>query len=673
MGKTFGDEIGFFWDQPVTVKVGSSSKQGAKPAFKRPLPPAPDGYLPPEQFPEISKYKRISLDVESFDPDLKAKGPGWRRDAYVVGVGVATDGWEGDYYPRKHQSGPNVDPDKLDYWLQKELKDFKGEIVGTNLLYDADGMSETMGVKFNDNAKWRDILTAEPLLDENQYTYNLQRLSNKWLGYGKQNEILKDLYGDDYIYRMHEVHPGHMKGYVLGDIRQPLEIHDLQTEALEKEGMTALHDMECRLTPFLLYLRRKGVRVDLKKAEEFNHQLDIKVADTLARIRDMVGFNVNVNANESVAKAFDKLGLAYPYTKPSKNFPNGQPSFVAKWLENHHHEVSSLIVGARKYEKFKGTFVESYIFGSHIHERLHCQFHPLRCDEGGAVSGRFSCSTPNLQNIPTRDEILGPMCRSLFIPEEGCLWWSLDYSQIEYRLLVHYAVLAKCFGADVAAGMFWNNPDTDFHKMVAELTGLPRKSAKNINFGLVYGMGVPTLAANLGLSIEDAKPILNTYHDRAPFIKQVYNMASNRAKDIGFIRTILDRKRRFDLWEPNTWQLAEGEERSQALHHEEALQEYGDNIRRAYTHKALNSVLQGSAADMMKKAMVDVWESGAIGYNTPLQCHLTVHDELDGSMEDTPEGHQALAHVKQLMIDAIPLKVPVLVSGATGANWSEAK
>lgn len=698
--RNWGDESGLFWEAPIPV--GRTSAGGAPRAPRaRRIPPDPQGYKLPEYF-DFARAKGLTIDIETSDPDLKSKGPGFRRDAYITGIGIRTaDGQAKGYFPVRHARGQNLDEEQTHRWLRDGFNNLEQgtEVTGTNLMYDAEGLSLKAGVNF-DKVKWRPVDWAEPLLDENQYTYNLGDIAARRLGKAKETSKLVQLYGDDYIEHFQDIHPGHAEDYVFGDLDLPAELLANQRVQLESEGLTELYDIECRLFPMLLYMRHVGVPVDIPAAHRFNDVLDQKVSEQYKTMHDMVGFDVNPNANASVARAFDQLGLTYPFTAPSKNHPNGQPSFIAEWLKFHSHPIAAAVQGARKYAKFKGTFVESYILQNAIMGRVYGQFNPQRSDDGGTVSGRFSSSNPNLQNIPVRDKFLGPLCRALFIPEPGQLWWSLDYSQIEYRLLVHYALLAKCMGADKAMQQYMVNPAMDFHQLVADLIGWEGKNgrdrAKSINFGFVYGMGVALLALQIGLVDGNGKPlpeafeIFDKYHANAPFIKQVYNMASARANDIGLVKTILGRRRRFDLYEPlgywepdpdapGRWRQtrtrqASGAPRPPAMHKAEAQEFYGtDRLKRAYTHKALNSVLQGSNADIMKKAMAEAWEAGCFGPGKPLQCHLTVHDELDGSMEDSPAGREALETLRQIMINAVPLKVPVLVSQGIGINWAEAK
>jgi len=336
-----------------------------------------------------------------------------------------------------------------------------------------------------------------------------------------------------------------------------------------------------------------------------------------------------------------------------------------------------MIVKARSNDKIAGTFIQSYILESHINGRLHCMFNQLKSDEGGTVSGRFSSSGPNLQNIPARDPILGPLMRSMFIPEEGMRWGSLDWSQIEYRLLVHYASITKGIDATEAVRMYRTDPKTDFHSMASEITGVPRKQAKNVNFGVVYGMGVPKLAADLGMTIDEAKGVMAQFQENAPFMRGMLDLCSNRAAAKGEIKTILGRKRRFDVWECKYFDK-DTQKVESAFVQQNNLDEWtSDNEkrmrgepRRAFTHKALNALLQGSAADLMKKAMVQMWDAGIFDVLVP---HLTVHDEFNSSVPDTKEGMDAFGEMRHIMETAIELDIPVLADGEIGSNWDEAK
>ena len=631
-------------------------------------PPFVGSYTPPCEFPRLADSKELTIDLETYDPHLTTLGPGTCRpdDGHIVGIAVRRDDGWAEYHPVGHHYGPNIaDPERVFSWLRDEMKDFNGELVSANLGYDVDWLS-TKDIRFGKRTRYRDIQYAEPLLDENAPSFSLEALASKHLGEGKTDEELFRLYGDDVKANMHLVHAGHMRPYALGDVTLPPRILKKQRERLAAEDLLDVFDVECALLPLLQYIREVGVRVDLPAAERFGETLQEKYTETLKRIRLVTGFDVNVWAHDSLARAFDDQHIQYRRTD------KGTPSFTSEWLKADASGLAALVLAARKYDRFGTTFVRGYILDAHVNGRLHCLFHPLKSEHEfgsfGTVSGRFSSSHPNLQNIPKRDDVLGPLCRALFLPEEGCEWWSKDYSQIEFRCLVHYAVAAKCNGAGEAQKRYLSDPKTDYHVMVSELTGLVRKLAKNINFGLVYGMGRSKLARSLGKTLEEAEPIFEQYHSRVPYARELYRKASNQAQEKGTVRTILQRIRRFDLWEPAGF--SEGG-RKPGLPLEEAKAAYG-KVQRAYTHKALNGILQGSAADISKKALVNIWKEGLVGHGAPLHLHLLVHDEFDGSLPPSLEAEEASERITELMAAAIPMHVPVLVDGGTGPNWSVA-
>ena len=314
-----------------------------------------------------------------------------------------------------------------------------------------------------------------------------------------------------------------------------------------------------------------------------------------------------------------------------------------------------MIVEAREFNKARTTFVDA-ILKHQVNGRIHAELHPLRSDVGGTVTGRFSYSNPNLQQIPARHGEIGPMIRSLFIPEEGTLWGAFDYSSQEPRIVVHYSKLMGFRGASDFAEQYSVDARTDFHQMAADIVGVPRKQAKDINLGLFYGMGSKKLAASLGLEFEDAKELFAEYHDKVPFVRELSDYAINRASRKGVIRTVLGRRCRFDKWEPNkygSWK---------PMTYQEAYAEHGPAIKRAFTYKALNKLIQGSAADQTKAAMVALANEGIL----PM---IQVHDELDVSVESEDQAKM----ITEIMQDCVKLEVPSVVDAEFGPNWGEAK
>lgn len=651
------DSIGMFWEDVPTDGRGSK--------VVRVMPPIPDtGWLPPTYLPDLSRARVISIDCETYDPELLDHGPGWARGkGHIVGVSVGADGGGRWYFPIRHEVEPehNWSPETVLAWLRDTLANPAQPKVGANLMYDV-GWLRHEGVTVA--GELVDVQYAEALLDE-RAEVALEILAQKYLGEGKESSLLyrwcADFYGGKAngaqranIYRS----PPRLVGpYAESDADLPLRVAVAMYPHLVREGMVDLFRMECDLIPMLIDMRFAGVTVNIPRAEELRETLAEREKLEAAKLRNLVGFDVDINSAETLARAFDKVGLGYNKTA------KGKPSFTKDFLKAVQHPVADHIREIRKLAKLRGTFVESYILNSHVGGRVFGQFHPLRGDEGGTRSGRFSSSTPNLQNLPSRDDELAPLVRGLFIPDPGHQQWrKYDYSQIEYRFLAHFAVGPM---SDEIRSIFNADPNTDYHVMTQELvhrqTGqlLDRKPIKNINFGLIYGMGVDKLAGGLGLSVKAGKELFAAYHKGAPFAKATMEACSEEARDTGIITTILGRKSRFDLWEPQGW----GSE-GLALPYEQAILKYGQ-IRRAYTHKALNRRLQGSAADMMKMAMWRCYKDGVFA-ETGIP-RLTVHDELDFS--DPGGKDAAFREMRNILENAMPLRIPIKADCDIGPDW----
>ena len=421
---------------------------------------------------------------------------------------------------------------------------------------------------------------------------------------------------------------------------------------IEAEGLQKIFDLECDLIPLLIEMRWRGVRIDTARAEQASEQMSKKEQQLLVEIKRRFGINVDIWASASIQKAFDANDLWYPHTE------KGAPSFQGPWLESHDHDLPKMIVEARRINKARTTFIEGAILEYSHHGRIHAEAHPLKNDGGGTVTGRFSYSNPNLQQVPARDPEIGKLIRSLFIPEEGATWGVFDYSQQEPRITVHYSSLLGLEGAADAVNAY-SNEGADFHQIVADMAGIPRKQAKNINLGLTYGMGREKLIRELGLESDEAGKLLDLYHSRVPFIRGIQNMCTRMAEQRGYITTLGGRKCHFDLWEPVGYLHGE---KHVPLPREEAVDKYGDNLKRSFTYKALNKLIQGSAADMTKLAMRDLWKEGLVP-------HIGIHDELDYSIFNKEQSDMVI----DKMVNCVDLKVPLVVDYETGINWGEAK
>jgi DNA polymerase I-like protein with 3'-5' exonuclease and polymerase domains len=608
-------------------------------------------WMAPEVFPDLSSAEAIAIDLETCDPGMKTSGPGWpTRNGYIVGFAVAVDGWKG-YFPIRHGGGGNLDENRVRKFVQDAL-DLPCDKIFFNAAYDV-GWLKAEG--FLIKGKIIDAMIAAALIDENRFSYSLNALGFDYLQETKSEQGLRAAakeFGVDPKGELYKLPAMYVGEYAEQDAALTLKLWQYFKIELIKQELTNIFDLESALCPHLINMTFEGVRFDVNRAQKTMADFKKREREALAQIKRQSGVSVDIWASASIAKAFDKLGIAYGKTE------KGAPSFTKGFLASHPHPLAKAIVDAREYNKASGTFVESLLDYAKYDGRIHGHINQLRSDEGGTVSGRLSMANPNLQQIPARHPEIGPAIRSLFLPEEGETWASLDFSQQEPRLAVHYAKLLELKGADKAAEAYITNPETDFHQTVADMAGIDRKQAKTIGLGLLYGMGKGKMAVELDLSTEEAGELIGKFHELVPFMKglvtavqqRVDNPASN-----GSIRTLLGRRCRFNLWEPTEFGL------HKPLPREQAVLEYGPRLRRAYTYKGLNRLIQGSAADQTKRAMLACIQAGEL----PL---LQVHDELCLSVLSPDEANI----FAQAMMDCVKLEVPSKVDIETGPSWGEA-
>jgi DNA polymerase I-like protein with 3'-5' exonuclease and polymerase domains len=602
-------------------------------------------WLPPEEFPDLSKYDEIAIDLETKDPNLNTRmGSGAVvKNGEVVGIAVAVSGWCG-YYPIAHEGGGNMDRNKVLKWFQGVLSTPAIKIFH-NAMYDVCWI-RALGLSIN--GKIVDTMIASALVDENQMRYDLNNCSKRYTGKTKNETDLYEAaksWGVDAKAEMYKLPAIYVGVYAEKDAEITLELwQELKKEILHQD-LNSIFQLETELFPCLVDMRFLGVRVDVEQAHQLKEELSKEEKECLLKVKKETSIDVQIWAARSIAQVFQKLHLPFDRTEKTNS-----PSFTKNFLQNHAHPLVKQISRAREINKAHTTFIDTIL--KHNHKgRIHAEINQLRGDNGGTVTGRFSYSNPNLQQIPARDKEIGPKIRSLFIPEEGHTWGCFDYSQQEPRLVVHYATLQNLYGVDEVLEAY-KEGDADFHTIVADMAEIPRSQAKTINLGLFYGMGKNKLQAELGVSKDKAEDLFKQYHNKVPFVKQLMDNVMQRAQNSGKIRTLLGRLCRFHLWEPNQFGV------HKALPHDAALTEHGPGIKRAYTYKALNRLIQGSAADMTKKAMIELYKEKIIP-------HIQIHDELDISVIDPTHAK----HIKEVMESAVSLEVPNKVDYESGPNW----
>jgi len=605
-------------------------------------------WLPPTEFPDLSKYDEIAIDLETKDPELKTMGSGSVTGrGHIVGIAVAVHDWVG-YYPIKHEGGGNMDHGMVTRWLQDVLKTPADKIFH-NAMYD---VCFLRAERFEIQGRIIDTMIAGSLVDENRFRYDLGSMGRDYIGRGKNEAVLAETakeWGIDAKSEMYKLPAMYVGAYAEADAQLTLDLWQEMKKEIINQDIEDIFKLETELFPCLVDMRFLGVRVDTEAAYELKQKLLAEEKECLHIVQKETGVDTQIWAARSIAQVFEKLHLPFDRTEKTNS-----PSFTKNFLQNHPHPIVQKIARAREINKAHTTFIDTIIKHEHL-GRIYAEINQLRSDSGGTVTGRFSYANPNLQQIPARNKELGPMIRSLFIPEHDCKWGVFDYSQQEPRLVVHYAALQNMYAVGDVLDAY-NDGDADFHKIVAEMANIPREQAKTINLGLFYGMGKNKLQAELGVNKEKAQELFRQYHSRVPFVKQLMDSVMSRAQDRGRIRTLLGRLCRFHLWEPNQFGI------HKPLPHDAALAEHGPGIRRAYTYKALNRLIQGSAADMTKKAMIDLYKEGI----TP---HIQVHDELDISVESEAHADK----IKEIMEGAVALEVPNKVDYESGTNWGNIK
>jgi len=624
--------------------------------LKRPKFGVKTEWVPVEQLPVTPDgIKEIAIDLETKDPRLRSHGPGWPTgNGDVVGIAIAYDGFN-SYFPFGHEGGGNLDRELIKKWFTREIAKYPADKIFHNAAYDV-GWLRRMGIEVK--GRLIDTMLAAPLIDENRRYYSLNSVCYDYLGEMKSEAALREAaaeFGVDPKAEMYKLPAAYVGEYAEADARLTLELWKHFKALLSQEDLWQIFNLEAEVLPLCIDMTWNGVRIDLEQAERLKQKLLRETKAVLSKIKKETGLTVELWAAASISKLFDHHNIPYGRTK------TGLPSFTKNFLQNHPHPVAQQIAQARETDKISHTFLSS-IFRYAENGRIHGHINQLRSEGGGTVSGRLSMSNPNLQQIPARNPRFAEAIRGLFLPEEGEKWASLDYSQQEPRILVHYASLTGkrgLTGSDLFVEAYQKNAKTDFHQMVADIAKIPRKQAKTINLALMYGMGQTKLAESLDVTVEEAKHLIQQYHQQVPFVKELMDTVQRRVggpMGSGFVRSLLGRKCRFNLWEPNLFVS------SKALPKEQATIEYGNNIKRAYTYKSLNRLIQASASDFVKKAMCEIYKTGKV----PL---IQIHDELALSVRDLGEAKE----IQKIMETAVELKVPSPVDIALGQNWGNLK
>lgn len=625
-------------------------------------------WRPLESLPDLSHAKVIALDTETKDPNLSEHGPGtFRKDGHLLGISFCTDTGQSGYLPIGHPSG-NLDKGTVLRWANDNFGREEQTKVGANILYDLEWLR---GAGVTVKGKIDDIQTIEALLDEERVSYSLESLSQTYLGVGKDDSWLArglEQMGvkakpEEAKGLMWKLPPEFVGEYAIIDAKRTFEIYEKQLPTIDQQGLRQVYDLEMELIPLILAMRFQGVRVDVDKAERLAKEWEkdeLKLYETMHKLTGMGA--TNIWSAEDIGAACDKLSIKYPRT-PKTN----APSFTGSFLEKSPEPFLQIISTIRGLNRLRTKFIETDVLQNNINGRIHCQFHPMRRDEGGTRSGRFSSSKPNLQQVPNLEHSPDSWkIRDLFKPEDGEKWCKLDYSQQEPRILVHYASTLGFQGAQDAVEVYNSNPKADFYQIIVELAGVERSHAKMIYLARTYGLGKANLALKLGKTLDEAQEIADKMDEKVPFIKQINYYAQNKAKSRGYIRTLGGRLCHFRKFELANFTKMQEEYKNGNFPidlAEAKVRWTGEQLKRAGLHKALNRLIQGSAADMTKKAMLTAWK---LNGTVPL---LQVHDEIDISVNSEAQAKE----MKRIMESAYELKVPIYADMKQGNSWGECR
>lgn len=623
----------------------------------------------------LCEEDHIGLDTETKDPNLLAKGPGFiRNDGHLAGISIGFGGRRA-YIPIGHDQGINVSKTAVAAYFTDLFRCARRcTFVGANVNYDFGWIRSDLGVIYR--GPRYDVQVAEALIDENQFTYELESLGQKYVGQGKDESALESAVarlGITFASNITEktkmrriksnlwrLRPEEVAEYAGQDAWLPLQIMEEQRAEIEAQQLGYVLDLENDLLPCWEDMQFRGVRVDLEKASMLYDKTGAKEREEYEFLEKMAGFELNPLSPKDLERAFGHLGLEPGRTE------KGNASFNADVLAGINHPFTQGIVEYKKTQKMRKDFIQGVIMKENIDGRIHASIHPTRKDDSGTRSGRLSYSNPNLQQIPSRDKYWGPLIRSMFIPEQGGRWCKCDYSQQEPRLTVQYAEALNLKGAKDVAERYRKDPTTDYHTLTQELAcqfvDISRRDSKDINLGLAYGMGKAKLAQKLGVSKSEVEEFLSAYCKAMPFLTDLADMCMNYANNRGWVKTISGRRSHFDLWEPRNWDL-----RKKAGYKAYPLEIAREKwphvaIARAMTHKALNRIIQGSAADVTKEACRALYKEGIV-------CHIQVHDELNNTIYEMNE----VQHMKEVMESCVELKVPMLVEPEVGPSWGEVK
>jgi DNA polymerase-1 len=584
---------------------------------------------------QIKKAKAVSLDTETDSP--------FPTRARLVGMSFSTEPGQAFYLPLRHDypHAPRQMPKEKAFRLLEEVLSAP-EIrkIGQNIKYD-DIVLKREGIELS--GLDLDSMVLSYLLEPNWGKHNLDRLA---LTYLQVNTIhYEDLVGKGKKQAtVNQVDIERVSPYGCQDADLALQLSQILWPKVKEQELDSLYrDLELPLIEVLADMEMWGVRIDPMALKALSAELQDELEGLQKKIFKICGVEFNLNSPQQLGEIlFNKLNL--PSSRKTKKTRSYSTDVDALQELALLHPVAKYALEYRQLAKLKSTYADSLpLLLNPETGRIHTSY-----NQTVTATGRLSSSDPNLQNIPARGE-LGLRLRQAFIPESGHLFLAADYSQIELRVLAHLSEDAALIETFLG--------DRDIHRETAtrvfgDASTLQeeeqRRRAKIINFSIIYGTSAFSLAKELGTSASEAQKFIDLYYEKHPKVYEFLERIVNSAQEKGFSQTILGRKRQVP----------------ELRHKDKSIQQAGRRI-------ALNAPIQGSAADLMKKAMIDIWRE-IKEKRLRSRMILQVHDELVFEVPDEErDGLEAI--VKKKMEEVFPLRVPLKVHLSWGVNWAEAK
>ena len=580
---------------------------------------------------DFEKAEWLSFDTETTDTDpISAK---------LVGISLAIKPTQGYYIPVGHTLNENQLPiESIVKALKPVFKNPNIKKAGHNLKYDAMVLSH-YGIEIHPYGF--DSMLAAWVVDPGSFNFGLKDLADQYLNF--QMTRIEELIGSGKSQlNMAEVSIEKVAPYAVADAAIPLALMPILLQQLKKNNLTKVFDeIEMPLIAVLAQMELAGIMLDKNFFQKMEDELKKRLEEIETEVHRLVGYTFNINSTQQLSIAlFETLGLESPNKKKTASGHYSTNAAVLEELQGKH-AVVDLMLEYRELSKLQSTYVKTLPEQINSHTgRVHTSF-----SQTGSVTGRLSSSNPNLQNIPTRTE-LGRKVRNGFIAPADHGLLAVDYSQVELRIVAHMSkdeAMLAAFKAnqDIHAA----TASAIYEVPIEKITKEQRRHAKAINFGLIYGMSPFGLSRSTGLTLSEAENFVNAYFKRFPLVKEYLDGLRKMAMQQGYVETLLGRRRYFPNLATTT----------------------NVNLRNREEREAINAPIQGTAADILKIAMIDL-SSALQKSQLKAKILLQVHDEL---LLEVPnkERDETVALVQSVMENAYQLSIPLSTEARWGSNW----